>query len=197
MVRHGPKVLVMCGPSGSGKSTLLRRLFDDYPDKFGFSVSHTSRSPRPGEIDGKHYHFTDRKEMENAIARGEFLESAVFSNNLYGTSLAAVESVWKSGKICVLDIDMQGVKQVKQRSNMMDPILVFIKPPSLKELEDRLRKRGTETEDSLQRRLAVAQEEIEYGDTPGNFHLVIINDNLEKSYAKLRDFVLAELVKNG
>lgn len=79
-------------------------------------------------------------------------------------SLAAVESVWKSGKICVLDIDMQGVKQVKQRSNMMDPILVFIKPPSLKELEDRLRKRGTETEDSLQRRLAVAQEEIEYGE---------------------------------
>lgn len=85
MVHSGLKALIICGPSGSGKSTLLRRLFDDFPDKFGFSVSHTTRNPRPGEVNGLHYHFTTREEMEAAVQNGEFLESAVFANNMYGT----------------------------------------------------------------------------------------------------------------
>lgn len=85
MVRQGCKVLVLCGPSGSGKSSLLRHLFEEFPDQFGFSVSHTTRSPRPGEQNGRHYHFTTKDEMEQAVARGEFLETAVFSNNMYGT----------------------------------------------------------------------------------------------------------------
>lgn len=85
MVHSNLKALVLCGPSGSGKSTLLRRLFDDFPEKFGFSVSHTTRSPRPGEVNGLHYHFTTRGEMEAAIENSEFLESAVYSNNTYGT----------------------------------------------------------------------------------------------------------------
>lgn len=85
MVHRGLKALVLCGPSGVGKSTLLRRLFDDFPDKFGFSVSHTTRAPRPGETNGKHYHFTTREAMEVAVANGDFLESATFSNNMYGT----------------------------------------------------------------------------------------------------------------
>ena len=84
MVHSGLKALIICGPSGSGKSTILRRLFDDFPDKFGFSVSHTTRNPRPGEVNGLHYHFTTREEMEVAIQNGEFLESAVFANNMYG-----------------------------------------------------------------------------------------------------------------
>lgn len=193
MVRQGCKVLVLCGPSGSGKSSLLRHLFEEFPDRFGFSVSHTTRSPRPGEQNGRHYHFTTKEEMEQAIARGEFLESAVFSNNMYGTSLAAVQAVCDSGKVCVLDIDVQGVKQIRQTD--LDPILVFVKPPSIADLEKRLRGRGTETEDSLQRRLDVARQEIVYGETPGNFHLVLLNDNLEKAYSRLRDFVLKELEK--
>lgn len=193
MVRQGCKVLVLCGPSGSGKSSLLRHLFEEFPDRFGFSVSHTTRSPRPGEQNGRHYHFTTKEEMEHAIARGEFLESAVFSNNMYGTSLAAVQAVCDSGKVCVLDIDVQGVKQIRQTD--LDPILVFVKPPSIADLEKRLRGRGTETEDSLQRRLDVARQEIVYGETPGNFHLVLLNDNLEKAYSRLRDFVLKELEK--
>jgi len=85
MVHRGFKALVLCGPSGSGKSTLLRRLFDDFPDKFGFSVSHTTRSPRQGEVNGQHYHFISREDMEVAIKNGEFLESATFSGNMYGT----------------------------------------------------------------------------------------------------------------
>ena len=82
---HSLRPLVLCGPSGSGKSSLLRLLFEEFPDKFGFSVSHTTRAPRPGEIDGKHYHFTTKEEMTAAIMRGEFIESATFSNNMYGT----------------------------------------------------------------------------------------------------------------
>uniref|UniRef100_A0A1B6DS88 guanylate kinase n=2 Tax=Clastoptera arizonana TaxID=38151 RepID=A0A1B6DS88_9HEMI len=193
MVRRGPRVLVLSGPSGSGKSSLLRLLFEEFPEKFGFSVSHTTRNPRPGEEDGKHYHFTTKEYMEAAVARGDFIESAVFSNNMYGTSVAAVKDVCKTGKVCVLDIDIQGVKQLKQTN--LDPILLFIKPPSMTELEKRLRNRGTENEDSLQKRLDTARSEIAYGDTPGNFDLVLKNDNLEKAYSVLRDFVLKELDK--
>nr|CAD7261769.1 unnamed protein product [Timema shepardi] len=161
MGRHGTQALVFCGPSGSGKSTLIRRLFDEFPEQFGFSVSHTTRQPRPGEVDGKHYHFTTKETMKEAIARGEFLESAEFSNNLYGTSKKAVEEVTQSGHVCVLDIDVQGVKQVKEKD--INAIYVFVSPPSLAELEKRLRGRNTETEESLQRRLAVAKQEMNYG----------------------------------
>lgn len=87
MVQKGPRPLVLCGPSGSGKSTLLKRLLKEFPDKFGFSISHTTRGPRPGEKDGVHYHFTTRDEMIKAIDKGEFLETATFSGNLYGTRL--------------------------------------------------------------------------------------------------------------
>ncbi|XP_023725450.1 guanylate kinase isoform X2 [Cryptotermes secundus] len=191
MVHHGPRPLVICGPSGSGKSTLLQRLFAEFPHKFGFSVSHTTRSPRPGEVDGKHYHFTTKEAMTEAIARGEFIESAEFSQNIYGTSKAAVHAVLSEGKVCVLDIDMQGVKKVKQLD--MNPLYIFIMPPSVEELESRLRERGTETAESLQRRLDAAREEIEYGNTPDNFDLVVVNHSLDKAYASLREFVVREL----
>ena len=94
MVHQGPRPLVVCGPSGSGKSTLLQRLFAEYPNMFGFSVSHTTRSPRPGEVDGKHYHFTTREAMTEAVTRGEFLETAEFSKNLYGTRLVVREEIY-------------------------------------------------------------------------------------------------------
>ncbi|KAI5709349.1 hypothetical protein M8J76_016087 [Diaphorina citri] len=205
MVRSNRNILVVCGPSGSGKSTLLRRLFQDYPDRFGFSVSHTTRGPRPGEVDGKAYHFVTRADMEERIAAGEFLEHAEFAANLYGTSRAAVEAVINSGKTCVLDIEVQGVQQVKRAGGAMagavehveksiygamGAVYVFVKPPSIEELETRLRGRGTETEDSLRRRLDTARRDMSYGETPGNFHLVLVNDSLEKSYATFVDFVL-------
>lgn len=85
MVQKGPRPLVLCGPSGSGKSTLLKRLLKEFPDKFGFSVSHTTRAPRPGETSGVHYHFTNLDDMTNAVKRGEFIETAIFSGNMYGT----------------------------------------------------------------------------------------------------------------
>lgn len=153
--------LVLCGPSGSGKSTLVKKMMEDFPNRFGFSISHTTRSPRPGEVDGQHYHFTTIEKMRNSIEKGDFIESATFCGNMYGTSKAAVDAVKEQGKICVLDIDVQGVKLVKKTD--LNPWYIFIKPPSLEVLKNRLLARKTETEESLTNRLNVASAEMEYG----------------------------------
>ena len=188
-----PNPLVLCGPSGSGKSTVMKKLMAEYGEYFGFSVSHTTRNPRPGEEDGKDYHFVDKEKMQQLIDAGEFIENATFSGNNYGTSKASVEDVLNSGKICILDIDVQGVKAVKDTD--LTPMFVFIKPPSLETLEERLRARGTETEESLSKRLGAAAAEMEYGETEGNFDTIIVNDDLETAYINLRDFVMPEIEK--
>jgi guanylate kinase len=191
MVKQGPRPLVICGPSGSGKSTLLKRLFKEFPNTFGFSVSHTTRKPRDGEENGVHYHFVSVEEMQAGIENGDFIETAVFSGNMYGTSKKSVENVQRQGKVCVLDIEIEGVKQIRNTS--LNPILVFIEPPSMDELERRLRNRNTESEESLQKRLNTAKIEMEYGTTPGNFDIIIQNKSFKKAYGKLRDFILKEL----
>ena len=173
-----PCPLVLCGPSGSGKSTVMKKLMAEYGEYFGFSVSHTTRQPRPGEEDGKDYHFVTKEQMQELISAGEFIENATFSGNNYGTSKASVEDVLTRGKICILDIDVQGVKAVKETD--LTPLFVFIKPPSLDTLEERLRSRGTETEESLSKRLGAAAAEMEYGEAEGNFDTIIVNDDLEK-----------------
>jgi len=184
----GPAPLVLCGPSGAGKSTLLKKMLEKYRQHFGFSVSHTTRKPRDGEGDGQAYHFVTKDAMEAAVGKGEFIEHAVFAGNMYGTSKAAVESVRSKGLICILDIDVQGVKSMKTTD--LNPFYVFIKTPSLPELESRLKARGTETDESLQRRLDAAKLDLEYGETPGAFHLVIVNDDLSVAYSKLEEFLL-------
>lgn len=162
MVKQGPRPLVLCGPSGSGKSSLLKRLMDEYPDTFGFSVSHTTRKPRPGEEHGVHYFYVTREEMVKRVDNEEFLETAEFSGNMYGTSIAAVELVQAAGKVCVLDIEIEGVKQIKK--SHLNAFYVFVEPPSIEELERRLRGRGTETEESLRLRLETARQEIVFGE---------------------------------
>lgn len=188
MVKRGPRPVVVCGPSGSGKSTLLNRLFKEYPNTFGFSVSHTTRKPRPGEQDGVHYNFVSREEMEKAIANDEFIESAVFGGNMYGTSKEAVRKVQSAGKVCILDIEPQGVEQVKKTD--LNPILIFNNPPSVEALEQRLRKRNTETEETLKKRLEAANSEIEYGLSPGNFHKIIHNIDIDQAYQEFHDFIV-------
>ena len=182
-----PRPLVLCGPSGAGKSTLMKKLFDEFGQYFGFSVSHTTRSPRPGEEHGKHYFFITLEEMEKAIDNKEFIEHANYSGNLYGTSRKAVNDVLADGKICILDIDLQGVQKVKETD--LQAHYIFIRPPSIEHLRERLVARGTETEESLKRRLFTAKKEMAYGEQESNFDIVIVNDDLERAYLQLREFV--------
>ncbi|DAA73657.1 TPA_exp: Uncharacterized protein A8136_4091 [Trichophyton benhamiae CBS 112371] len=185
---QGPRPVVISGPSGTGKSTLLKRLFAEYPDKFGFSVSHTTRGPRPGEEDGREYNFTTKEAFLKLVDEGGFIEHAQFGGNHYGTSIAAVKRVADQGRICVLDIEMEGVKQVKRTD--LNARFLFLAPPSIEELERRLRGRGTESEDSLQKRLAQARVELEYSRQPNAHDKIVVNDELEAAYAELRDWVV-------
>lgn len=181
-----PAPLVVCGPSGAGKGTLIKRLQDAFPDRFGFSVSHTTRKPRPGEVDGKDYHFSDHERMEAMKVQGEFVEDAQVHGNMYGTSKAAVEAVQRQGQICILDIDVQGTQQVKATAPFPGGAkFLFVEPPSLEILEQRLRDRGTEVEEKIQVRLKNAIGEIEYGRQPGVFDATIVNEDLDGATAEL------------
>jgi len=185
-----PLPLVVCGPSGVGKGTLINKLMETYPDKFGFSVSHTTREPREGEEDGVHYHFTSREAMEAEIAEGKFLEYADVHGNFYGTSLAAVEAVLDTGKVCVLDIDVQGAKKVRQST--LKAKFIFVAPPSLRALEERLRGRGTEKEEAIAKRLANAAGEVRMSKEMGLFDAVIVNDDVDKAYELFADFAAVD-----
>ncbi len=164
---------------------MLKKLLSEFPDKFAFSVSHTTRNPRQGEVDGQDYYFVTRDEMINLIKNNEFLENAQFSGNLYGTSKRAVEIVLNSGRICTLDVDIQGVKNLKNTN--LNPIYCFIKPPSLEELEKRLRARGTENEESIKKRLETARLELEVEKNNENlFDFVIVNEDIDQTYESLK-----------
>ncbi|KAM3441906.1 hypothetical protein MY4824_001320 [Beauveria thailandica] len=183
--------VVISGPSGVGKGTLFNLLRERHPDAFGFSVSHTTRTPRSGEEDGKHYHFVQMQDFEDLIAKDGFVEHAEFSGNRYGTSKMTIEEQTKKGRIVLLDIEMEGVKQIKNSS--IAARYVFIAPPSVQQLEQRLRGRGTETEASIQKRLAQANKELEYSQTPGVHDLIIVNDDLETAYKELDAFIYRPL----
>uniref|UniRef100_A0A674EZ10 Guanylate kinase 1a n=1 Tax=Salmo trutta TaxID=8032 RepID=A0A674EZ10_SALTR len=139
------------------------------------------------------YHYVTREYMQASIDKGEFIESAVFSGNMYGTSKASVQAVKDKNLICILDIDMQGVRAVKTTD--LNPIYISIQPPSMNILEKRLRDRNTESEESLQKRLDAAQVDMEISKEPGIFDIVIVNDNLDDAYGKLKDALIEEIKK--
>ncbi|KAK9473321.1 guanylate kinase/L-type calcium channel beta subunit [Dipodascopsis tothii] len=176
--------------AGTGKSTLLKQLFAEFPDKFGFSVSHTTRKPRPGEEDGVAYHFVERSAFDELVAANAFLEHAEFSGNCYGTSVKAVRDVAaQGGRLCILDIDMQGVKSVKATD--LNARFLFLAPPSLATLRERLEGRGTESAESVQKRMDQAEKEMAFAET-GAHDKIIVNDDLDKAYAELKEFIFAE-----
>ncbi|XP_016048917.1 guanylate kinase isoform X2 [Erinaceus europaeus] len=192
-VMSGPRPVVLSGPSGAGKSTLLKRLLQEHNNIFGFSVSHTTRDPRPGEENGRDYYFVTREVMQRDIAAGDFIEHAEFSGNLYGTSKAAVRAVQAMNRICVLDVDLQGVRNIKKTD--LHPIYISVQPPSMEVLEQRLRQRNTETEESLAKRLAAARADMESSKEPGLFDLIIVNDSLDKAYQALKEALSEEIKK--
>ncbi|KAI6001018.1 P-loop containing nucleoside triphosphate hydrolase protein [Pisolithus orientalis] len=185
--------LVVFGPSGVGKGTLIKRLFADYPDKFAFSVSHTTRAPRPGETDGKEYHFVTQDTFKSLLSENAFIEHAQFSGNFYGTSVRAIEAVQSTGRRCILDIESQGVRQVKETD--LHPVYVFISPPSMGVLRERLRGRATDSEEAIQKRLATAIVEISYAREEGACDYIIVNDDLDTAYNKFRDVALGNPIQ--
>jgi guanylate kinase len=170
-------VFVVAAPSGTGKTTVCRRVVADDP-KVELSVSHTTRAPRAGEIDGVHYHFVSRDRFAEMVDAHAFLESAEYNRNFYGTSWAAIEAPVASGRDVLLEIEVQGAAQVRERRR--DAQLIFLLPPSLKVLEDRLRGRGTDSEDEISRRLVVARLEL---DAVQRFDYAVVNDELDATVA--------------
>jgi len=188
---EGKRPLVIVGPSGVGKGTLVRKLFREYPKEFSYCISHTTRKPRKGEKDGEAYYFVSWEKIKQDIESGVFVEHAVFAGNMYGTSFRALNDVAASGKVPVLELDMQGAIQLHENP-CITPTFCFIKPPSYEELANRLKGRGTESQDKVQRRLNQAKEELEFIESPAGsfFHIVFVNNDLEKSYKHFTDRLL-------
>lgn len=168
-------LFIISAPSGAGKSTLTAKLLDE-DRNIRLSVSYTTRAPRPGEVDGRDYHFVDSAGFMGMLKRGEFLESAEVHGNHYGTSEAWIRSQRDAGYDIVLEIDWQGAQQVRRIFD--DTIGIFILPPSIGELERRMRRRGQDSEEVVRRRLAVAADEMSHA---AEFEYVIINNDFEEA----------------
>lgn len=181
-------ILVICGPSGVGKGTLISYLMQEFPDKFGFSISHTSREPRKTETYGVDYHFCSYEEFKSLISADSFVEYAEVHNHFYGTSKKAIESITGQGKICLIDIDIQGVEQI-QKSSLGDmAYYIGVLPKSKKDLEERLRKRKTELDQVIQTRLENSDQEIErINNNPKIYKLV--NDDLQTACNEIKALV--------
>jgi guanylate kinase len=181
-------LLILSSPSGAGKTTLTRKLREKFPS-LSFSVSHTTRQPRANEVDGKDYHFVNHARFEQLVGREAFLEWAVVHDNCYGTSLAEIERA-KEDPNCggiIFDIDYQGARQI--RAKVPEAVSVFILPPSMHELERRLRGRASESEEAVRRRFAVAAVEIEHY---GFFDYLVVNDDVDNAFRHLEGIILAE-----
>jgi guanylate kinase len=184
------RLIVLTGPSGVGKGTLVRSLLQRQPH-LSFSVSVTTRAPRPGEIEGKHYYFTTREEFYQRVAEGELLEWAEFAGNCYGTPRRSVERQIREGKWVLLEIELEGARQI--RETFPEALRIFILPPSLAELEHRLRDRGQDSEEAIARRLRHAEAEIE---AASEFDFCIVNDDLETALTQIEQAIgsVAQLV---
>lgn len=183
------RLIVFSAPSGCGKGTMLEEILKD--KSFHLSVSATTRAPRTGERDGVHYHFISREEFEQRIASNGMLEYAEYCGNFYGTPLREVNEELEKGKNVVLEIEVEGAMKV--REICPDALFVFVVPPSLAELERRLRKRGTESEEVIKARVARAAEEIPYA---SKYDYIIVNDVLEDAVNDFRTVINAEKFKS-
>lgn len=183
------KTFIISGPSGVGKSTVLQALLAERPDVY-FSISATTRDPRPGEVDGVHYHFLDVEKFRKLIAADEFLEYAEYVGNFYGTPKKFVDDAMERGQDVILDIEVQGAIQVS--SKRPETVRIFIAPPSWTELERRLTERGTDSADKIEKRLLRAKVEFQ---TAHTYDYFVINDSVEDAVRELEAIMIAEHCK--
>ena len=179
-------LLVWTGPSGVGKGTVLQWVMERVPHLY-FSISATTRAPRPGEVDGQHYHFLTREQFDRYVEQDAFLEHASYVGNSYGTLEGPVQQALDEGRDVVLEIEVQGAQMVKRRRP--DAVLVFVAPPSFAELERRLRGRGTESDEKIGRRLETARQELRQA---AGFDYIVINDRVEQAGEELMAILFAE-----
>ncbi|RMH59136.1 MAG: guanylate kinase [Candidatus Hydrogenedentota bacterium] len=189
--RRQGRLFIISAPSGAGKSTVVQRLLASV-DNLRFSVSTTTRPRRPGEIDGRDYHFTDRPTFEALRAEGEFIEWAEVHGNLYGTRRSTVEKTLENGIDLLLDIDTQGCRQILE--TMPTAVSIFIMPPSLEVLEQRLRNRGTDDPEVIATRLKNARAEIEASSI---YRYIVINDDLDATVGKIQEIIEIERRRNS
>lgn len=176
------KMVLISGPSGAGKSTICRRLIQD--PRVEFSVSATTRAPRPGEVDGRDYHFLSPSQFRAKTAAGEFIEQAEVHGNMYGTLRAPMERAIEEGRIYLLEIDVQGANQIK--AQQIPGVFIFIEPPDAETLRRRLVGRGTDSAEVVERRLAKAQDEMR---ERVRYDHVIVNDDVESALTKVRELI--------
>ena len=179
------KLLVLSGPSGVGKSTVIRKVMEHW-ENMEFSVSATTRAPRPGEVEGKDYFFVSRERFDEMVENGELLEHAEFVGNCYGTPNSQVLERLDNGITVVLDIEVQGAAQVK--ALMPEAVTVFLAPPSLEALEQRLRGRGTESDETIRSRLETARKELLLAPT---YDHTVVNDDADRAAAELEAILRA------
>jgi len=183
--------IALCGPSGVGKGTITEIILKDRSHLFQKRVSHTSRKPRTGEIEGKHYYFSTKEEIESKMDRGEMIEISMVHNNLYGTSFDSVNHVIGLGKYCIIEIDIGGAQTIKKSGKLLNCVYIFIKPPNLEELEKRLTGRGTESEDQINIRLETARNELKFiEENESFFDRVFINHDANDTAEALVNFCL-------
>lgn len=176
-------LLIVSGFAGSGKGTLMKGLTSLY-DNYALSISATTRSPRPGEEDGREYFFKTKEEFEDMISKGEFLEHACYVGNYYGTPAPYVDKMLNEGKDVILEIEIQGALQVKEKRP--EALLIFVMPPSVEEIYNRLKKRGTEDEETIMKRMRRGSEEII---DVSKYDYIMINDELDKCIEELHMIV--------
>jgi guanylate kinase len=185
-------LLVLSAPSGAGKTTLARRLMAELPEAI-FSVSYTTRKPRGQEREGVDYRFVDVSTFQRKIEAGELVEWAEVHGNFYGSPQAVIDEALQRRGVAVFDIDVQGGQAIKRKHP--EAVLVFVLPPSLEELERRLRGRNTDSSETIQKRLLGARSEMERGTT--SYDYIIVNDDLERAYTELRSILIAERCRRG
>lgn len=184
-------LIIVSGPSGSGKDTVLKKLFSVLPE-IKFSISSVSRAMREGEVQGEKYNFISREEFESLIANDKLLEYNVYCGNYYGTPVEPVNEAIKDGKEIILEVDVNGAANVRKKCK--DCFSVFIMPPSFKELENRLKNRGTETEEVIAKRLVEAKAEMLRA---CEYDYIVINDNLDEAVLCLKGIIEAERCRSS